>query len=79
MHSSDDLALVEEFFFFIDVPEGSELEPIQLSARVNLAEFAFTEDELKKLRKLAQKLELALLSEFTKKWAVASVVVEIRE
>ncbi len=82
MTYSGNLALVEEFFLLVSSNAGETsnefLEPIQVSASVDLREFAFTEDELKKLRKLCQKLELALLSALNEQFEVASAIVEIR-
>ncbi len=75
--SSDNLALVEEFFFVLSA-ESETSDPIFITAQVDLTEFALTEDELQKLKRLAQKLELALLADFNQQFPAASVVVEIR-
>jgi nicotinic acid phosphoribosyltransferase len=77
-HNSEEFTLVEEFFFLVDAPESSELQPIHLIAQIDLTEFRFTESELQKLRRLARKLEFALSDEFSRQWAAASVVVEVR-
>jgi hypothetical protein len=78
MYNPGELALVEEFFFLFTTPNGDETEPVHIAAEIDLAEFRFTEDELRKLRRLAQKLEFALSDEFSRQWEAASVVVEIR-
>lgn len=75
--SSDHLALVEEFFFVLSA-ESEASDPIFITAQVDLTEFALTEDELQKLKRLAQKLELALLADFNQQFPAASVIVEIR-
>lgn len=79
MNSSDSSAFVQEFFFFLSNTDQDELEPpIDIAVHVDLSEFEFTEAELQKMRKLALRLELSLLTEFTRYWSAASVVVEVR-
>ncbi len=78
MTDSGNLALVEEFFFALSASEATELELVQVVASVDLKEFAFTESELQKVRQLARRLELSLLTAFTQQFEVASVVVEVR-
>jgi hypothetical protein len=78
MTNSGNLALIEEFFFVMSTNDDEETQIIDIAVSIDLAEFEFTELELQKLRRLCRRLELALLTEFTQRWAAASVIVEIR-
>jgi hypothetical protein len=79
MTNPKQLALVEEFFLLMQTTSSSESEPTLITTSIDLSEFEFTEAELQKLRRLARKLELSLLTEFIKYFEAASVVVEVRE
>ena len=79
MNSADRATLVQEFFFYLSNPEQSELgQLVDIAVSVDLDEFELSEAEIQKLRGLAQRLELALLTEFTRHWTAASVIVEVR-
>lgn len=76
--TSSNLALVEEFFLLMQTPSSAEAEPTLISTSIDLTEFEFTDAELQKLRRLSQRLELALLTEFCNHFEVVSVLVEVR-
>ncbi|MDX2215246.1 MAG: hypothetical protein SFY66_18425 [Oculatellaceae cyanobacterium bins.114] len=76
MTRSNDLALVEEFFFVISLTE--ETDPVSINTSINLAEFDFSEREIQKLERLCRRVELSLLDAFSERFPAASVIVEIR-
>ncbi|GEM_PF-1557336 len=78
MTNLNNLILVQEFFLLLS-SEAIDSDPLFISTSIDLTEFGFTRDELPRLNRMAQKLELALLTELNKHFEAASVVVEFRE
>lgn len=79
MSNSDKAIFVQEFLLFLSAVENIESQLIDVSVGIDLEDLGFTDAEIQKLGRLTRRLELALLTEFTRYLSAASVVVEIRK
>lgn len=68
----------QDFFILLPGANDEERQIFEAAAIVDLGECGFEESDLSKLRKLAQKLELALLANMLQTSSTSSVRVSIQ-
>ncbi|MBZ8179461.1 hypothetical protein [Oscillatoria salina] len=74
----NDLAIVEDLVIAVKLTHPGEVEIVEASAAVDLAEFDLTPEELKKLKAIFQKLNNRLYESLQKTCPAVSVISEIR-
>lgn len=67
----------QDFFVLLPGETDQDRQVFEATATVNLGDCGFTETDLSKLQKLAQKLELALLANLLQTSSTSSVRVSI--
>ncbi len=78
MESSGNLAVVENFLIAVRFSNRSAVEVVEAEAKVELAEFEMTPQEVQKLGKIIKRLNASLAESLQKRCSAVSIVSELR-
>jgi hypothetical protein len=78
VESSGNLAVVENFLIAVRFSNRSAVEVVEAEAKVELAEFEMTPQEVQKLGKIIKRLNASLAESLQKRCSAVSIVSELR-
>jgi hypothetical protein len=76
---NENLIAVEELLIAIEISNTDELVIVQGEARIDLAEFNLTPQEIEKFDKIFKKMNITLAESFQTQFPAVSVISEIRQ